>query len=178
MLHITSGLVTLLAASTFVAAARLRDGQYKISYSPAPCGIETKHFLHLTGRTVNATFNPIPESQAQIWTVTTSATDSTWREIQSETYRGISLGYPTAKSDIRVRGIDENSKDFYYFNMVDNEGLKEGYYYVFPYTSRDIVVNGDSRIESRNRFASPVFYIINTPSDLRTFFSRLTSVVT
>ncbi|CAE6370846.1 unnamed protein product, partial [Rhizoctonia solani] len=144
-------LVALLTTSSFVAAARLRDGQYKISYSPAPCGIETKHYLGLSAPTANATFNPIPESQAQIWTVTTSSTDSTWRELQSASYPGISLGYPTAKREIRVRGIDDNSDDFYYFNMADTG--KEGYYYMYPYTSRDFVVNGDTRIDPGNRFA-------------------------
>ncbi|KAJ1306470.1 hypothetical protein OPQ81_007473 [Rhizoctonia solani] len=150
MFRLTQGLIVVLAASSSFAA-RLRDGRYKISYSPAPCGIETRHYLELTAPTANATFNPVSETQAQVWTITTSATDSTWREIQSNRYQGVSLGYPTAKREIRVRGSDENSEDFYYFNLVDTS--KEGFYYVFPYTSRDMVVNGDTRIEAQNRWA-------------------------
>ncbi|CAE6445565.1 unnamed protein product [Rhizoctonia solani] len=150
MFRLAHAVVALLAASPLLAA-RLRDGQYKISYSPAPCGLETRHYLELTGPTNNATFNPISESQAQTWTVVTSATDSTWREIQSVKYPGISLGYPSAKREIRVRGIDENSEDFYYFNMVDV--AKEGYYYVYPYTSRDMVINGDTRMDPQLRWA-------------------------
>ncbi|CCO33878.1 hypothetical protein RSOLAG1IB_12494 [Rhizoctonia solani AG-1 IB] len=151
MLSFTHGLLVVILASPFAAAARLRDGLYKISYSPAPCSIETKHYLDLSAPTTNATFNPIPEVQAQIWLVTTSATDSTWRRIQSEKYPGISIGYPTPQREVRVRGIDENSEDFSTFNLVDTG--KEGYYYMYPITSRDFVVNGDTRIEARNRFA-------------------------
>jgi hypothetical protein len=66
MLSFTHGLLVVILASPFAAGARLRDGLYKISYSPAPCSIETKHYLDLSAPTTNATFNPIPEVQAQI----------------------------------------------------------------------------------------------------------------
>ncbi|CAE6480579.1 unnamed protein product [Rhizoctonia solani] len=149
MFRFAHAIVALLAATPLLAQ-RLRDGQYKVSYSPAPCGIETKHYLDLSAPTAEATFNPIAEAQAQVWEVSTSATDSTWRELRSTTYPGISLGYPTAKDGTRVRGIDETSDDFYWFNLVSSG--KPGYYYVYPYTSRDFVLNGDTRTEPGNRF--------------------------
>ncbi|KAH7326812.1 hypothetical protein B0J17DRAFT_722752 [Rhizoctonia solani] len=150
MFRLAHGLIVLLAASPLLAA-RLRDGQYKISYSPAPCGIDTKHYLGLSGPTAEATFSPIPESQAQVWSVATHPSDSNMRELQNLQHSGSSLGYPTATRETRVRGVDNSSEDFYHFNIQDTQ--KEGYYFVYPQDVKDMVVNGDTRIEARNRFA-------------------------
>jgi hypothetical protein len=61
------------------------------------------------------------------WTVTTSATDSTWRYIESVGQTDISLGYPAITPGTRVRGVNDQSEDYIYFNIIDAETEGDNY---------------------------------------------------
>ncbi|KAG8730947.1 hypothetical protein FRC11_005451 [Ceratobasidium sp. 423] len=149
MFRLVLGLTALLAASPLVAAARLQDGTYKVSYSAAGCGIGLQHYLDLSKANTNATFNPVDIANAQTWTVGTSAADSTWRYFDSVKFPDARLGFPNQKQGTRIRGaIGDDST---YFNIVDTE--LPDCYYVYPFASREVGMNGDTELRKKNRFA-------------------------